>query len=125
MTRSRAPVRSSSMAKAIFLPVLVSRSRQPWTMPATATFSKPRARQRATGVRGEAFHVLGVARQRVAGDVEAESLLLQRQPLALAPLLLAEDALLRSRLHRLCATAEEAELARLAILLRGGALLQG
>ena len=74
-------------------------------------------------MRGEPLHVLGVARQRMSGDVEAQGLLLQCQALALAPLLLAGDALLRRLVRRLRAAAEEAELPRLTILLCGGTLL--
>src|SRR5205823_5919380 len=83
-----------------------------------------RGAERRAGVRGEPLHVLGVPREWMAGDVEPEGLLLQREPLALAPLFLAEDALLRRLVRRLGSAAEEPELARLSILLRRRALLQ-
>src|SRR5207248_1311786 len=82
-----------------------------------------RGRERGAGMRGEPLHVLGVARQRMPGDVEAQGLLLQCQALALAPLLLAKDALLWRPVRRLRAAAEETELPRLTILLCRGTLL--
>ena len=80
-------------------------------------------------MRRVALHVVGVARQRVAGDVEAERLLLLGEALPLGPLFLAEDALFGwRRLARAGGTrgrrGEEPELSRLAVLLRGGPLGQ-
>ena len=76
-------------------------------------------------MRGVALHVFRVPRERVAGDVEADGLLLEGEALALAPLFLAEDALLgRSVEIRLRAAAEEAELTGFTVFLRVDALLQ-
>src|SRR5205807_275323 len=78
------------------------------------------------GVGRISFDVLGVPRERVAGDVEADGLLLEGEPLAFAPLFLAEDALLRRGVEiRFRAAAEEAELTGFTILLRVDTLLQG
>src|SRR5256885_21186 len=65
------------------------------------------------------FHVVGIAREGMTGDVETERLLLLGEAVALRPFLLAEDALLGCfRPGLAAAAAEEPELAALAIALR-------
>src|SRR5262249_47043874 len=89
-----------------------------------AFFDSFRVGQRGAGVRRVPLDVALVPRQRVAGDVEADRLLLEREPLLLGPLLRAFDPLLGRRVGRLRAAAEEPELTGFTVFLRPDALLQ-
>src|SRR3954471_24629018 len=70
-------------------------------------------------------NVVRVSRQRVAGDVEAERLLLLGEALALGPLLFSGDALFRRVRLATTRRGEESELAALAIPLRSRSLREG
>ena len=87
-------------------------------------FEPFRIRQRGAGVRRIALHVVHVPRQWMAGDVEAERLLLLGQAVALSPFFLAEDPFFASSWLARLRTPEQPELSGLAILLRSGPLRQ-